>query len=149
MDDVVLNKIAVIENCLRRISEEYMNHENELEWNYTKQDSIILNLQRACQASIDLGIRLLRIWQLGLPQALRDVFTILEEAQILPKEVCKNMQAMIDFRDIAVRDYQKLNFDILRSILNSHLSDFQSFISCVRSHLIERQNKNPALLKIN
>ena len=48
MDDVLLNKAAIIERCLQRISEEYQGHENELETNYTRQDSIILNLLRAC-----------------------------------------------------------------------------------------------------
>ena len=49
-DDVVLNKIAVIERCLLRIREEYLGHEMELAINFTRQDSIILNLLRACEA---------------------------------------------------------------------------------------------------
>ena len=50
-NDVILNKISVIERCIKRIHEEYENNPKNLE-NYTKQDSIILNLQRACEASI-------------------------------------------------------------------------------------------------
>jgi hypothetical protein len=53
-DDVVLNKIAVIERCLLRIREEYLGHEMELATNFTRQDSIILNLLRACEAAIDI-----------------------------------------------------------------------------------------------
>lgn len=55
--DVILNKISVIERCLKRIHEEYENNPNHLE-NYTKQDSIVLNLQRACEASIDLAMHI-------------------------------------------------------------------------------------------
>lgn len=44
-DDVVLNKVAVIERCLGRIREEYEGHESELATHFTKQDSIILNAQ--------------------------------------------------------------------------------------------------------
>lgn len=51
-DDVVLNKIAAIERCLLRIREEYLGHEAELTTNFTRQDSIILNLLRACEAAI-------------------------------------------------------------------------------------------------
>lgn len=41
VDDVAINKVAIIERCLRRIQEEYQGDFLNLE-NYTKQDSIIL-----------------------------------------------------------------------------------------------------------
>jgi len=44
MSDVVLNKIQTIERCLKRIREEYVGYEDSFEENYTKQDSVILNL---------------------------------------------------------------------------------------------------------
>ena len=47
VDDVVFNKVAIIERCIRRIQEEYQGNFLNLE-NYTKQDSIILNIQRSC-----------------------------------------------------------------------------------------------------
>ena len=55
MDDILLNKMAIIERCLNRIAEEYVGHEEELLTNYSRQDAIILNIQRACQACIDMG----------------------------------------------------------------------------------------------
>ena len=67
-DDVLLNKAATIERCLARIQEEYGNNEKNLVENVTKQDSIILNLQRACEASIDLAMHAVRKRELGLPQ---------------------------------------------------------------------------------
>lgn len=55
-DDVLLNKAAIIERCLQRIHEEYSGHESALETDYTRQDAIVLNLQRACEAAIDLAM---------------------------------------------------------------------------------------------
>lgn len=40
-DDVLLNKVAIIERCLARIGDEYRGHENELATNLTRQDAII------------------------------------------------------------------------------------------------------------
>ncbi|MFI5343509.1 MAG: DUF86 domain-containing protein [Chlamydiales bacterium] len=131
LDDVLINKIAVILNCLKRITEEYHGHEKELGFNYTKQDSIVLNLQRACEASIDLGTRIIRMKKLDVPQQGRDVFVILEKNQLISSETSKHMQAMVGFRNIAVHDYQKLNLEIVRSILENHLSDFQEFIKAI------------------
>ena len=127
MDDVLLNKAAIIERCLHRISEEYRGCENELETNYTKQDSIILNLLRACEASIDAAMHLVRINKIGLPQQSRDAFTLLNEKGLLDDELCTRMQAMVGFRNIAVHNYQKVSLPILRSILEGGLVDFQKF----------------------
>ena len=127
MDDVLLNKAAIIERCLHRIYEEYRGCENELETNYTKQDSIILNLFRACDASIDAAMHLVRTNKIGLPQQSRDAFTLLNERGLLDDELSLRMQSMVGFLNIAVHNCQKVSLPILRSILKEHLVDFQNF----------------------
>jgi len=44
----------------------------KLETSFTRQDSIILNLQRACEASIDAAMHLVRVRRMGIPQESRD-----------------------------------------------------------------------------
>ena len=127
MDDVLLNKAATIERCLIRIQEEYENHKDELETNFTRQDSIILNLQRACEASIDGAMHLVRQNKFGIPQQSRDAFIMLADNNLIDLQLSKNMQSMVGFRNIAIHNYQKLSLPILRSILESHLVDFRSF----------------------
>lgn len=78
-DDVLLNKVEIIERCLRRIDEEYSGHESELDTDYTRQDSIILNLQRACEAAIDAAMHVVRLRRLGIPQDSREAFVMLRE----------------------------------------------------------------------
>lgn len=56
-DDVILNKAATIEQCLCRITDEYGGDRRNLFDHQTKQEAIVLNLQRACEASIALAIR--------------------------------------------------------------------------------------------
>lgn len=55
-DDVILNKAASIERCLHRIEEKYAGNEQNLIGNQTKQDAIVLNLQRARETAIDLAM---------------------------------------------------------------------------------------------
>ncbi len=74
--DILLNKTEVIQRCLRRIHEEYADDERNL-LNYTKQDSIILNLQRACEACIDLAMHTVAELQSGVPQSSREAFDLL------------------------------------------------------------------------
>lgn len=80
MDEVLLGKAAIIERCLKRIEQDYRGFENELTTNYTRQDAILLNLQRACEASIDAAMHLVRIHRLGLPTDSRQAFEMLAQA---------------------------------------------------------------------
>ena len=127
VSDVVLNKVAIIERCLARVEAEYRGHEEELETNYTRQDSIILNLQRACEASIDAAMHLVRVRKLGVPQESRDAFDMLFEGNIIGAELRDRLKAMIGFRNVAVHDYRKLNLEVVRNILEGHLGDFRWF----------------------
>ena len=80
--DIIINKSEVIERCIHRILEEYDNDINNLK-NYTKQDSIILNIQRACEACIDLAMHVVSEKKLGVPQISREVFDILKDHGII------------------------------------------------------------------
>ncbi|AWI12366.1 hypothetical protein B4064_1947 [Caldibacillus thermoamylovorans] len=128
--DVVLNKIHIIERCLNRIHEEYANNPENLV-NFTKQDSIILNLQRACEASIDLAMHVVSEKKLGLPQTSRDAFLLLETEGIIPVSLSKRMQRMVGFKNIAVHDYQEINLSILQKIIENHLDDFLQFTKAI------------------
>jgi len=127
VSDVLLNKVAIIERCLARVESEYRGHEEELESNYTRQDSIILNLQRACEASIDAAMHLVRVKKLGIPQESRDAFDMLGEAGIITASLSERLKAMVGFRNIAVHDYRKLNLEVVRRIIEEHSSDFSEF----------------------
>lgn len=127
VDDILLNKVAIIERCLGRLQEEYHGHEDELETNLTRQDSIILNLQRCCEAAIDLAMHVVRVRRLGLPQESREAFTLLHDDGLIDDRLMQRMQAMVGFRNIAVHSYQKLSLEVVRSILDENLGDFRNF----------------------
>lgn len=80
MNDVILNKATTIEWNLKRIHEVYQGNPKNLT-DDTKQDSIILNIQRACEASIDLAMHIISERKLGVPKVSREAFKLLQEAK--------------------------------------------------------------------
>ncbi|MDO8794402.1 MAG: DUF86 domain-containing protein [Vicinamibacterales bacterium] len=127
VDDVLLNKAAAIERAVQRAREEYAGDATNLRENQTRQDAILLNLQRACESSIDAAMHLVRIHRLGVPQDTRDAFDLLERAGRLDTALSAGLKRMVGFRNIAVHDYQKLNLDIVQRILDEHVEDFLKF----------------------
>ncbi len=124
-DDVVLNKAATIERCLRRVREEYAGNAAHLE-DQTRQDAIVLNIQRACQAAIDLAMYHVRLHGLGLPQESRDAFRLLVEAGRLDADLGAEMERMVGFRNVAVHDYLALSLPIVQAIIERHLGAFEA-----------------------
>lgn len=126
-DEVLLNKAAVIERCIARVREEYAQAGAQFASDYTRQDAAILNIQRACQAALDMGQHLIRRDGLGVAQSARDVFSILAQAGYIDVRLSASLRNMVGFRNIAVHDYQALLLPIVENIITEHLATFLDY----------------------
>lgn len=126
LDDISLNKAQIIERCIQRIEEEYEDDPANLN-NLTRQDSIILNIQRAREAAIALAMHWVAEKGWGIPNSSREAFELLAEHGVIEAELAGKLKSMVGFRNIAVHDYQKMNLDILKNIIIYHLSDLTEF----------------------
>ena len=126
-DDVLLNKAASIERCVARARAEYAVDPKGFATNFTRQDAAILNIQRACEAALDMGQHIIRRESLGLPQSARDVFTLLKQAGWIDDALAESMKRMIGFRNVAVHEYQTLQLPITLNIITDHLDEFADF----------------------
>lgn len=127
VDDVLLNKAATIERCVRRAQEEYAADPASFAQNMTRQDAAILNIQRACEAALDMGQHLIRREKLGVPQSARDVFSLLAQAHWIEPALAENLKRMVGFRNIAVHDYQALQLAITVAVIEKHLTEFLQY----------------------
>lgn len=137
-DDIILAKVAIIERCLRRIDEVYAGAPSNLHDDWTRQDSILLNLERACQASIDLALRLVALRGLGLPAESREAFTMIADAGIIDRELAAALQRMVGFRNLAVHNYCKLDLRIVQNLVEHRVGDFKRFCEVVLAGQLQR-----------
>lgn len=126
-DDVVLNKAATIERRVVRAREEYHRDPATFAADFTRQDAAILNIQRACEAALDLGQHLIRREKLGVPQSARDVFALLARGNWIDSNLADSLKKMVGFRNIAVHDYQTLQLPITVAIIEKHLDEFLQY----------------------
>ncbi len=132
--DLVYNKAASIEKFINRVKEVYDNNYDNLQ-NYIKLDSIILNIQRASESSIDLAMHIVADEKLGIPQNSWDAFDILESNNILDKELANKMKAMVGFRNIALHDYESINIKVVQIIIEEHLYDFEEYMASLNKYM--------------
>ncbi len=133
-DDVLLNKTASIERAVNRAIEEYQKDPASFATDFTRQDAAVLNIQRACEAALDIGQHLIRKHKLGVPQSSRDVFTLLATAGFIPADLAEQLKKMVGFRNIAVHEYQRLQLPITEHIIQHRLVDFQRYCQLLLSN---------------
>ena len=131
VDDVLVNKAATVERCVARAREEFERDPHNFSTDFTRQDAAILNVQRACEAVLDMGQHLVRREGLGVPQSARDVFELLLRGQWIDAELAGALKRMVAFRNIAVHDYQSLLLPILVSVITEHVHEFLAFTQTV------------------
>ena len=130
-DDVLINKAATVERCVARAREEYDRDPTTFATDFTRQDAAVLNVQRACEAVLDMGQHLVRRQGLGVPQSARDVFELLAQGGWIAPELAVALKRMVAFRNIAVHDYQALLLPILVNVITGHLDEFLDFTQVI------------------
>lgn len=131
VDDVLINKSATVERCVARAREEYGHDPASFATDFTRQDAATLNVQRACEAVLDMGQHIVRREGLGVPQSARDVFDLMARAQWIDAPLAQALKRMVAFRNIAVHDYQSLILPILVNVITGHLDEFLAFTRTV------------------
>ena len=130
-DDVLINKAVTIERCVARAREEYAKDPATFAMDSTRQDAAVLNIQRACEAALDIGQHVVRRGRLGLPQQARDVFELMAAGGWIDAALAGRLGKMVGYRNIAMRECQKLLLPVTVAVITTHLVDFLDFSRAV------------------
>jgi len=131
--DVIIAKVDYIQRCLKRIKDVTELKPDKLE-NLDTQDIVVLNLQRGIQASIDLAAHIIAEEGWGVPRELREHFDLLHKNNLIDQELTTKLRNMVGFRNIAIHEYQKIDEEILKSIITTNLKDFEVFYRTILKH---------------
>lgn len=132
-EDVVLAKIAIIKKCVATIVE--IQTADLTPW--MREDLSVLNLQRAVQAAIDLAHVVIAKYGFGLPSDYGQSFDLLAKHRIIDFEITKVLKKMVGFRNISVHEYQEINGEIVQSIIDHHLDDFEVYYTQVHKFVFK------------
>lgn len=134
MKRVVLNKIESIERCVKRIDEIYGGDMERLN-DYLYQDAIVLNIQRACQQSIDLSMYLCSKLAFGIPKASRDSFTLLKKNGVLTENTSNLMEKMVGFRNVVIHEYQAVELEVIKFVVEKGRGDFLKYTKEILTYI--------------
>ena len=124
-DDVMMQKLASIDRCLRAGRDYVAGDLSRLEEPIVL-DAVVLNLHRACEQAIDAACREVSRLGLGVPADSADAFAILERERLLTPSLAERMRRMVGFRNVAVHEDRRLDPAIVRTVVEHRLGDFEA-----------------------
>jgi uncharacterized protein YutE (UPF0331/DUF86 family) len=135
--EVVEQKLESLRRCLRRIETRCPALAETLVADIDLQDIISLNLTRAVQISVDIGTHLISGMDVPPPDTMGQTFELLAQKGVLSHALANNLKKAVGFRNIAVHNYENINWDIVHGIVKYHLTDFSEFARVVARKLEE------------
>jgi uncharacterized protein YutE (UPF0331/DUF86 family) len=128
---VIDQKLESLRRCLVRIQDKFPADAAELQSNFDLQDIIALNLSRAVQLTVDIGSHIISTMNMPAPETMGQTFDILAQQNVLSRNVADQLKKSVGFRNIAVHNYEAINWLIVHSIVSEHLQDFTEFARAV------------------
>lgn len=128
---VIANKIESLRRCLTRVESRCPKNLDALLNDVDAQDVLTLNLSRAIQLCVDISLHILSASNQTVPQTMADAFTGLVKEGIISVDTEEKMRKAVGFRNIAIHEYEKINWAIVYSIATERLSDFKVFAKTI------------------
>lgn len=129
MDKLVIqNKIESLRKCLLRVEQRCPDSLDALLQDIDAQDVLVLNLSRAVQLCVDISLHLLSGLEQPVPDTMGQAFTELAASGIIDNELAEKMRRAVGFRNIAIHNYDEINWAIVYAIARERLVDFRLFV---------------------
>jgi len=132
---VIEQKLETLRYCVQRVAQRCPDHPNQLQQDPDTQDIIALNLSRAVQQCVDIGAHLVTALELPPPDTMGQTFDRLAEGGIIEASLADRLKKAVGFRNIAVHNYERINWEIVHAVCSRHLDDFRTFARTVNERL--------------
>jgi uncharacterized protein YutE (UPF0331/DUF86 family) len=133
--EVVEQKLESLRRCLQRIETKCPEDADTLAADFDLQDIVSLSLSRAVQLSVDIGAHIISGLNVPPPDTMGHTFDILAQSGLLTAELAHSLKKAVGFRNIAVHNYDAINWYIVHSIARNHLADFTVYAKVVAMNL--------------
>ena len=124
---IVAEKLEALRCCIKRIDDKRPARLDTLISDQDIQDILVLNLTRAVQLCVDIGSHIISESEEAPPQTMGDVFSILERLRIITPPTSQRLKSAVGFRNIAIHNYEAINWEIVYAICEKSLADFRQF----------------------
>lgn len=129
---LIAKKLVRIEACLRDLE---LVEPAQLQHDLIRERFVEHTLQIAIQAAIDIAGHIVADNRLGDAASNHELFDLLARHGWIPSEHVAVMHRMVGFRNILVHEYEDVDVQIVRAVVERHVGDLARFAEHVRARL--------------
>ena len=129
--EVIEQKIESLRRCVERVRQKPPATAAALASDPDVQDILTLNLTRAVQLCVDIGAHLIAAQDRPAPDTMGQTFDVLVDMDVIPAGLAMRMKKAVGFRNIAVHNYEAIDWEIAHAIATRHMNDFSAFAADV------------------
>lgn len=141
-DDVIVNRLKILAEYMDELR---IYRERATSFRVYQDDKMLRRaveraLQVAIEACLDIGRRLIALEGFRYPEDNKDVFQILAEEEVVPRQLLPSLIEMARFRNLIVHDYAQIDDARVYGILKKRLDDFDAYARAIAAYL-EREER--------
>lgn len=128
---IVEQKLESLRRCLLRIEAKCPASAALLATDLDAQDIVSLNLTRAVQLCVDLAAHVIASREVPAPDTMGQAFDVLHAEGLMPVELANRLKQAVGFRNLAVHNYDVIDWGIVHDICQHHLGDFREYAGLI------------------
>jgi len=131
---LIEQKLEALRRCVERVAGKCPDQKQDLMDDPDLQDIVVLNLTRAIQLCVDIASHIIASSAGSAPATMGQAFSTLAQLRVIDEATANRMKKSVGFRNIAVHNYEDVDWEIVHAICVKHLDDFQRFARSVAAY---------------
>jgi uncharacterized protein YutE (UPF0331/DUF86 family) len=128
---LILRKIERIDAYLKRVRQKRDPGFEAFRKDTDLQNIVLFNLIQSIQASVDIGAHIISDSEWGVPGSQENIFEILAEHKIIPKQLSGVMINMVGFRSRIVHEDEETDLRIVHNVWQKNSKDIEKYCKSV------------------
>ena len=126
-ETLILRKLADLEEYYSQLSEYSSITVEQYEADWKLQRIVERTLQMMIETCVDISSHIIADNKFRVPDSYADTFRVMSENKIIPQDLSHTMEQIAKFRNIIVHHYDRVDAEIVITILRKKLNDFKKF----------------------
>jgi len=139
---LILRKLAELDQYYSQLKEYKNTTADQYSDDWKIQRIIERTLQMMIETCADIAGHIIADKGFRIPKSYADTFKVLQEEKILNKKLYAVMEKIAKFRNIVVHHYDKVDAEIVTTILKNDLADFISYKEAIILFLEKDKTKS-------
>ena len=129
--DLIAQKLESLRRCVERVRQRSPATAAALATDPDAQDILTLNITRAVHLCVDIGAHLIAAQNKPAPDTMGQTFDTLADMGVISADLAIRMKKSVGFRNIAVHNYEAIDWAITHAVATHHIDDFAAFATAV------------------